>query len=220
MRALIILVPAIALAACASTPSPRDATQPPRQATWVAEKRVDKFTDRETCRVVPRSYISETLSNRFSVSFFPFVSKVGDELRVGLFNTSDLPAGRVQLRIDQNNAWTVETSETPVDSEGQVSTTQLAAQMKSVMQSNPALQSNAALQKQLEQSAAASAQSINQAMSPFTAATGDKARNIVAQMKLGSSLIYRQLGSNTPGTTTGTIALDDDFIAAMAECEV
>lgn len=201
----------LALAGCFFAPSVAAAKKP----VWVIERRVDQFTDITSCRVQPRAVTINRLIYPYAMQFYPYVETRGGEVRVGMFSGGGIavPAGRVQLRIDDNDAWTIETTETPVDSEV-VSAAAMAGQMKSSMGTNLTPEMSATF----DQSANASAQTINQAMSPYTATTGDRAARLIAEMRGGRSMIYRRLAANAAGSTTGTIALGGDFNAALAAC--
>lgn len=52
-----------------------------------------------------------------SNSYYPYIEIVDKDLRVGVKSGGRylIPVGDVQLRIDQNPAWTISTSETPID---------------------------------------------------------------------------------------------------------
>ena len=201
---LLLIGTTIALSACTSQP-------PLRQ--WFANQRIDKFTDTSSCRVEP---LGLGRAQIFSVApaYFPYIERRGVDVRVGLISAGrvSFPVGRVQLRVDGNEAWTIETSETPVDM-----SSNSAAQLATAMQAaTPNLTPEA--KEVLARSAAASTGAMDQVMSPFTAATGDKAKQIIAQMRQGSQLIYRTVGVNQPGSAEGRVPLGTEFIAALAAC--
>lgn len=204
---------AVALAGCATTAGPPT----PLRSTWVTERKVDPFTDAMSCWVYPRAITVNRLMSPYALQFYPYVEKRDDQIRVGMFSGGAIqaPAGRIQFRIDGNDAWTIETSETPVDSEA-VSSAALAGQMKSAVGDKITPE----MAETLERSAGSSAQMVNQAMSPYTATTGERAKAIVGQMRTGTSIIYRQIGANAAASSTGTIALGSDFNAALAACGV
>lgn len=75
-------------------------------------------------------------------------------------------------------------------------------------------------QEMLEKTYKTALQASAQAMSPFTAATGEKAEKILAQMKTGKVLIYRTLGMNQAASSTGEYALDQSLSKALTECGI
>jgi len=54
-------------------------------------------------------------------------------------------------------------------------------------------------------------------MSPFTAATGEKAAAILKELVHGKVLRFRLIGINQAASTTGEIKLDPSFISAVVE---
>ncbi|MNH40707.1 hypothetical protein D3C79_1020630 [compost metagenome] len=75
-------------------------------------------------------------------------------------------------------------------------------------------------QEMLEKTYKTALQASAQAMSPFTAATGEKAEKILAQMKTGKVLIYRTLGMNQAASSTGEYVLDQSLSKALTECGI
>ena len=121
-----------------------------------------------------------------------------------------IPVGDVQLRIDQNKAWTINTSETPLDyvPEGQLKA------MQAYAPKDPQ-------QQQLIENAYRSAmEGSARAMSPYTAATGEKAKSILAEMRTGKKLIYRSVGLNQAASTTGEFLLDPSLEVALRQCGI
>lgn len=182
------------LAGCASIPDP---------GNWIATAQVDPFTDAQLCRVEQRV---RGASWRQLISFVPYIERRDDRIRVGLRSPNaygGVPTGDVRFRIDDNPAWTITTAETPIDKQ-------------------PAGIAPAVAPLTGGSTAADAAQqvygSIGKMISPFTAATGDKAAAMLAQMKEGSMLIYETTGFNQPGSSTGRVALDDEFRAALTKC--
>lgn len=186
------------------------ATTLPTLPTWGALDRTDRFTDQTSCRVTLVGAIRID-TYRAGLRYYPYVELRGSELRVGLMAHPGLPApaGAVQIRIDDLPAWTIDTSETPIDNTG-VNT---AAQVNALM---PAV-TDPAQAETLRRSAEAMTDNITRSVSPYTAATGDKAREIVQQMKTGHRVIYRTLGANA-ASTAGEAALGAEFNQALADC--
>jgi hypothetical protein len=121
-----------------------------------------------------------------------------------------IPVGDVQLRIDQNKAWTISTSETPLDyvPEGQLKAMQAYAP-KDPQQ-----------QQVVENAYKTAMEATARSMSPFTAATGEKARSILREMRAGKTVIYRTVGLNQAASTTGEYALDKSLETALNQCGI
>lgn len=185
MKGIIAVVAAaVALTGCATGP------------TWQATGTTDEFTDKTTMMVTTSEFpASGTIVTR-SLRFYPVVKKEGEEIYVGLMSGGrfKIPVGTVQLRIDQNEAWTITPQETPV----------------SMMPSAPQYTLNlppeqAALVKQTQDQAMLN---MTQLMSPYTVTGGDKAKKILKQMLAGQTLKYRTVGINQAASTTGEVAID------------
>lgn len=204
MKRLIGLAFVFLLSGCVSSHAPR--------VEWVTMKKTDQFTDKSSCAVTVGSYYVANRAYTAQNHYYPYIEKVDSQLRVGLRSGGkfQIPVGDVQLRIDQNPAWTISTSETPLDyvPEGQLAAMQAAMPEDSGQQ---ALASSA--YKTAMETAARS-------MSPFTASTGEKAQRILAQMKAGQKIIYRTVGLNQAASTTGEYALDASLAEALIECGI
>lgn len=197
----------IALVTGCATP-PTSTPEPPRTPTWFANNRVDEFTDQRSCRVQPEAQIINIVYGANApIGFYPFVERRGESIRVGMYSGGSVtsPAGRIQLRVDTNEAWTIETSETPIDIQD--------ANARQMMASAPQ-NMTPEMRRIYEQGA----ENLSRTLSPYTAASGERAREIIQQMRTGRELIYRQLGANQATTTTGRIALGPDFNAALDKC--
>jgi hypothetical protein len=112
-----------------------------------------------------------------------------------------IPVGTVQLRIDQNESWTITPQETPV----------------SMMPSAPQYALNlppeqAALVKQTQDQAMLN---MSQLMSPYTVTGGDKAKKILKQMLTGKMLKYRTVGINQAASTTGEVVIDPTLAESL-----
>ena len=200
----ILLATAAALSGCA--------TSMPTLPTWGALDRTDRFTDQAACRVTLVGAIRIDVYSG-GLKYYPYVERRGSDVRVGLMAHPSFPAptGAVQMRIDELPAWTIDPSETPIDTAG-VST---AAQINALM---PAA-TDPAQAEAVRRSAAAMSDNITRTVSPYTAATGAKAREIVDQMKAGHRVIYRTLGANA-ASTAGEAALGAEFNQALADCGI
>lgn len=189
------------LSGCATTPLP----------TWGALDRLDRFTDQSSCRVTLVTAI-QTDAYRPHLRYYPFVERRGSEIRVGVMANPrlPLPVGAVQVRINDNTAWTIDASETPLDTQG---TAPLPLDAYIPADATPAQV------EAIRRSAEAMSSTVNQAMSPYTAVTGAKADQILAQMKTGSRVIYRTLGANS-SSTTGEAVLGPQFNQALTRCGI
>jgi hypothetical protein len=178
-------------AGCASGPSAP-------LKNWFSTTKTDPFTDARICTVETRQGLVSTLALT-QLLYYPYVEKRGDDVRVGMIAGGQykIPVGRIQLRVDNHEAWTIETGETPVD-----------------------MATPSAQQQNYEATATAMANSINQAMSPYTVTTGEKARRIIEQMRTGRQLIFRTLGANQPASSMGNADLGPEFNAALAQCGI
>lgn len=150
---------------------------------------------------------------RAGLKYYPYVERRGSDIRVGVMAHPSLPApaGAVQIRVDDLPAWTIDTSETPIDTTG----ANTAAQMNALM---PAV-TDPAQAEAMRRSAGAMADNITRSVSPYTAATGDKAREIINQLKAGHRVIYRTLGANA-ASTAGEAELGAEFNRALADCGI
>lgn len=161
---------------------------------WVTQSWKDQFTDEQHTMVTTGSYYhSDGRVSTVTGRTYPFVGKRGDTLLVGVRSGGQLriPVGDVQLRIDDHPAWTITMIETPLEREAEGDAQQAAIQ--SVI--------------------AASTR-------PYTAATGEKAQQILQQMLSGKKLIYRQVTPGMPTSTTGEYLLDESFKAALLKAGI
>lgn len=203
MKNLAIFASALILSGCA-------ATKPAIE--WISVKNIDDFTDVKSCKVTVGSLY--TRSNVYTEvgKFYPFIEKVNGDLLIGLQSGGQfkIPVGNVQLRIDSNEAWSISTSETPVE---------LLSSAQPFQQEY--LNTLPEEQRKIVTSSYDSAMKVTtQAMSPFTAATGEKAKQIVEEMLKGTILKYRTIGLNQAASTIGEHKLDQSFITALADCGI
>lgn len=190
-RIVSVLAATMALGGCASGP------------TWQATGTTDEFTDKTTMMVTTSEFPASGSIVTRSLRFYPVVRKEGDEIYVGLMSGGrfKIPVGTVQLRIDQNEAWTITPQETPV----------------SMMPSAPQYTLNlppeqAALVKQTQDQAMLN---VTQLMSPYTVTGGDKAKKIIKQILSGHTLKYRTVGINQAASTTGEVQLDQTLAESL-----
>lgn len=192
MKGIIaLLATAAALGGCAAGP------------TWQATGATDEFTDKTTMMVTTSEFpASGTIVTR-SLRFYPVVRKEGDEIYVGLMSGGrfKIPVGTVQMRIDQNEAWTITPQETPV--------AMMPAAPQYALNLPP---EQAALVKQTQDQAMLS---VTQMMSPYTVTGGNKAKQILKQMLAGKTLKYRTVGINQAASTTGEAVIDPSLADSL-----
>lgn len=202
LRPILAVSIAATLSGCATT-------LPTAGPTWGALQRTDRFTDQQSCRVTLIAAVRMD-ALRPVLRYYPYVERRGAEVRVGLMAhpSMPMPVGAIQLRIDDLPAWSIGTSETPIDSVV-ITAQQLTAQLPSV--------SDPAQAEAMRRSAEAMSATMTRSASPYTATTGEKARDILNQLRSGARLIYRTTGANA-SSTTGEAPLGPEFIQALQEC--
>lgn len=196
---------AIALAGCST-----NSNQP--EVKWISVKNTDEFTDVSSCRVTVGSlYINKNVYTEVG-KYYPFIEQVNGQLRVGLQSGGQykIPVGNAQLRIDSNKTWDISTSETPLD------LAPTLANFKPAYLDNLSDDQKAMVAASYESAMEVSAQ----AMSPFTATTGEKAKKIVKEMLAGKSLKYRTVGLNQAASSTGVYDLDMSLQNALTDCGI
>lgn len=84
---------------------------------WVSTTKVDEFTDLQTCSVTVGSLYTNNSVFTYGNHYYPYIEVVNGDLRVGIKSGGKylIPVGDVQIRIDDNKAWTICSSETPLD---------------------------------------------------------------------------------------------------------
>lgn len=192
MKRIIALgVAAIALGGCVSG------------SVWKATGSTDEFTDKTTMMVTTGDFSAGGSIVTSSLKFYPVVRKEGGEIYVGLMSGGrfKIPVGTVQLRVDQNEAWTITPQETPV----------------SLMPAAPQYALNlppdqAAIVKSAQDQAM---MNVTQMMSPYTITGGDKAKKILKQMLTGKILKYRTVGINQAASTTGEVVIDPSLSESL-----
>lgn len=190
-RIIALAAVALALGGCASG------------SVWKATGSTDEFTDKTTMMVTTGNFTAGSSIVTSSLKFYPVVRKEGGEIYVGLMSGGrfKIPVGTVQLRVDQNEAWTITPQETPVS---------MVPEIPQVALNLPPEQ--AALVKSAQAQAMTN---MAQVMSPYTVTGGDKARKILKQMLLGQTLKYRTVGINQAASTTGETLIDQSLADSL-----
>lgn len=193
MKFLILLSVVAALSGCAAT-----------APTWKAVASTDEFTDVTTKLVTVGEFSTAQGIYTKSMALYPFVGLRNGEIIVGVRSGGRfrVPAGQVQLRIDDNTAWMIATEETPL---------YLAPEVQALPAMTADAKANAVMGEAQKQVMA----SVHRSMSPFTATTGDKAKQILNQMLGGKRLIYRSVGINQAGGRTGEVVLDESLATSL-----
>jgi hypothetical protein len=178
----------------------------PQGSVWVANESRDEFTDVVTKMVTTGEGLSGTSLMTRSFRYYPFAGKQNGEVYFGIRSGGQhrMPVGTVQLRVDDKQAWTISPIETPVS---------LAPSMPT-MSMTDGLDAKTADTVQRAQSQAMEA--TTKMMSPYTAATGEKAKSIIKEMLSGKVLRYRIVGMNQAGSTTGEVVIDKSFADSLA----
>lgn len=159
---------------------------------WKSVSQIDRFTDVETKMVTIGDFSNKNFVLTTPFQYYPFVSLRGNEIAFGIRSGGNykIPTGTVQIRIDNNKAWTITPSETPIYLEITSSENMFGVNMSSI---------------------------ITQNMSPFTASTGDKAKDIIREMLSGREMIYRTVGYNQAASTEGHIIIDSSFRESLRQ---
>lgn len=197
-RYLLGVVIAIALSACITIPE--------GGPLWKPIVTTDEFSDQTTKMVTVGEYRTSNVIWTRSLKYYPFVGVQNGEIYVGIRSGGvyRVPTGTVQIRVDNHPAWTITPEETPLS---------LAPAIPTVAVPNMPSEARAALENAQQQSAT----NVMKIMSPYTAATGDKARNILRQMVSGRTIKYRTIGINQAASTTGEVEIDTSFIKALRD---
>jgi hypothetical protein len=190
-RIIAAMAVAISLGGCATGP------------TWQATGTTDEFTDKTTMMVTTGDFPASGSIVTRSLHFYPVVRKEDGEIYVGLMSGGrfKIPVGTVQLRIDQNEAWTITPQETPVG---------LVPAVPQYSMNLPPEQ--AAIVKSAQDQAMTN---VAQMMSPYTVTGGDKAKKILKQMLSGQNLKYRTVGINQAASTTGEAVIDPSLAESL-----
>lgn len=179
---------------------------------WFTKRGVDEFTDIRSCMVTAASRYTARFATSYSGNYYPFVEIRAGSLRVGVRSGGrvKIPVGDVQIRIDDHKTWMIASSETPLDYLPQATRKDIARRVKEMGgDADKAKASYEAVMATMVKS-----------MSPFTAATGEKARKILRQMVNGHQIKYRTVGLNAPESTKGEYYLDGSFRTALQKCGI
>lgn len=171
---------------------------------WKATQETDSFSDVSTKMVTVGDFKRGSVLSTSSLRYYPFVGVFDGSLVVGIRSGGRIkvPTGTVQMRIDANQAWTISPEETPVMMTPAIAPA-ATYPMPSVAEVN------------IQQIQEAAMKTVQQSMSPYTVATGDKAKKIIAEMLVGKKLIYRTIGFNQAASTQGEVEIDDSFHRAL-----
>jgi hypothetical protein len=212
MKKTIFSIIVISTIGCASNP------YIPTKVTWISSNKVDDFSDKRTCIATVGSVYTSYGAYTETGKLYPFIQNLDGELIVGVKSGGNvnMPVGDIQLRVDNNEAWEISTSETPANTENLPGYMKGASLPTSVYTQNlPEDQ-----QKVIENAYKVSMAQTTKLMSPYTAATGEKAIKIINEMLNGETLIYRTMGFMGTPSNTGQYSLDASLAKAMSECEI
>lgn len=186
----VLLVAATMLSGCAGS-------------VWKATGTTDEFTDKTTMMVTTGNFTAGSSIITSSLKFYPVVRKEGGEIYVGLMSGGrfKIPVGTVQIRIDQNEAWTITPQETPVG---------LVPASPELALGLPPEQAELIKKTQTQ-----AMENVYKMMSPYTVTGGDKAKSILRQMLAGQVLKFRTVGINQAASTTGEVVLDESLAQSL-----
>ncbi|WP_233097288.1 MULTISPECIES: hypothetical protein [Pseudomonas] len=167
---------------------------------------IDEFTDKTTMMVTTGDQSTPSLIVTQPLHFYPVVRKEDGEIYVGIMSGGRLkvPVGTVQLRIDQNDAWTITPQETPVSMAPSIP----MAPLVTLQGEQAALVNNAQEQAM---------KSTSQLMSSYTVTGGDKAKQILKQMVSGHMIKYRTVGINQAASINGEAVIDPSLVKSLRE---
>jgi hypothetical protein len=212
MNKTIFLIVLISLIGCTSDPI----TSP--KVTWISSKKTDEFSDKQTCIATVGSVYTSFGAYTETGKLYPFIQNLDGKIIVGVKSGGNInmPVGDIQLRIDNNQTWEISTSETPANSDN------LPGYMKGTsLPTSVYTQNLPEDQKEvIENAYKASIAQTTKLMSPYTGATGEKAKSIINEMLNGKTLIYRTMGFMGTPSNTGQYTLDTSLAKAMSECEI
>ncbi|KPZ53410.1 hypothetical protein [Pseudoalteromonas sp. P1-25] len=205
MRHIGTIAAILILAGCASTTAP--------SISWVSNVKVDEFTDQKSCSVSVGSLYTKSSVYTYSNHYYPYIEVVNGDLRLGVKSGGKhpIPVGDVQIRIDSNTAWTISSSETPLDYAPKGTLDTMKDYANYLPEENKEL---------VEATYKTAMESAARSMSPFTATTGDKARKILNEMLSGQKIKYRTVGLNQAASSTGEYDLDPSLASALQQCGI
>lgn len=172
-------------------------------SVWKATGTTDEFTDKTTMMVTTGNFTAGSSIITSSLKFYPVVRKEGGEIYVGLMSGGrfKIPVGTVQIRIDQNEAWTITPQETPMG---------LVPASPELTLGLPPEQAEL-----IKKTQAQAMENAYKMMSPYTVTGGDKAKSILRQMLAGRALKFRTVGINQAASTTGEVVLDESLAQSL-----
>ncbi|NHC62582.1 hypothetical protein [Paenalcaligenes suwonensis] len=174
-------------------------------SVWAVTKNQDQFTDVETKMVTVGEGLSDSFIFTRSLNYYPFVGTQDGELFVGIRSGGSyrIPTGTVQIRIDANKTWTISPDETPIYLAPTTLPTTTPTDLDEKTATNVAMIQAEAMKN------------MTKAMSPYTAATGEKAKNILREMVAGKTIKYRTVGMNQAASSTGEVHINDSFLESL-----
>ena len=200
MKRSLICIFVVSIAGCASNP-------------WSARNLQDEFTDQHSCRVVYGSEFQKGfVKGMGGIHYYPFVEKDNNGVIFGIHNDYNIPVGNVQIRIDGNRFIEILSSETPLKYSSKTLKVDL-----SYIKNTEGLDAKA-LQNSMDETM----KNVQRMSSPYTATTGEKAEEIIGQLRKGKVLKMRIMGFgvNSAASTTGEYNLGAGFNEALSECGI
>lgn len=212
MKKCWFLIISISIAGCTSNPII------PSKITWISSKTTDEFSDKQTCIATVGSIYTVSGAYTETGKLYPFIQTLDGKIIVGVKSggTINMPVGNIQLRIDNNKAWDISTSETPANP------TNLPGYMQgTLLPTSVYTQNLPEEQKEVIENAYKTVMTqTTKLMSPYTAASGEKAESIINEMLNGKILIYRTKGFTGTSSNTGQYTLDSSLAKAMDGCGI
>ena len=181
--------------------------------TWSVKNVQDEFTDKRSCKVIYGSdFGRDFVKASGGIHYYPFIEKMNDEIIFGVHNDYNVPVGDIQIRVDNNDPVLISYSETPVSYTATNKAVDLSY-LKGVEGIN---------QEAMQSSIEASMKNISKMSSPFTATSGEKAKQIISQLKAGQKMKMRVIGfgTNSIASTTGEFELGESLRASLAACGI
>jgi len=205
MKYPLALLLALILTGCATGLAPR--------VEWVATLKMDAFTDQKTCSVTVGSLYTRNSVYSYTNLYYPYIDVVNGDIRVGIKSGGKykIPVGDVQLRIDNNKAWVISSSETPLDYVPKGAFNNMAQYYQNLPEESRTL---------IQDAYKETMKATSRAMSPFTATTGEKAAKILQEMLIGKNIKYRTVGLNQAASSIGEYKLDSSLKSALLKCGV
>lgn len=197
MKKLILVLITLILFGCQTSP----------RQLWGATINKDEFTDKITKMVTVGEGLSGSVIITQSLKYYPFVGIQNDELHVGIRSGGRyrIPTGTVQIRVDENQAWTIGSEETPLYL--------LTEQPKFAT----GVDSSTDLGRMIEKTQGQVMANAARISSPYTATTGEKAKKILKEMLSGKIVRYRTVGITQASSTTGEVKIDESFVRSLRE---